>query len=270
MCFSETTKLNVKKQADFTCCWCTDPRNKIEVHHIIPRADEGPDNEDNAAPLCGNCHTLYGGNPELRKEIRLRRDHWFETCLKRREFAWSPNLHIPLLDSCETMVPLDEKTTFGTTIREGQPRFRFLTREGNHGVPPLQISIGYSPELSGGHEYPRTLSIRIEMPFGLSFNLEVCAERYWDIAGFMDTLRNEKDIWMLKGHPNEDSSIDPMYQPRDYFMLTRMNDGENRLVMRTSLPTESSIVFRARFTDEVLIAFANYLDEKGFTRQEAV
>ena len=269
MSFSEPIKLHVKKRADFTCCWCTNPHNKVEVHHIIPQAEQGLDLEENAAPLCSNCHTLYGGNPELRKEIQLRRDHWYEICLKRRDFAWSPNLHIPLLDKCENTIPSEGKTIMGTVVREDWPRFRFLTDEINNGTAPLQISLGYFPELSGGHKYPRALSIRVEIPFGLLFNLEVCAESYWEVAGFMDTLCKKKDIWMLKGHPDEHSSIDPISQPRDYFMLIRMNDGENRLVMRTSLPTESSLAFRARFTDEVLKAFAEYLEEKGFTKSDA-
>ena len=157
----------------------------------------------------------------------------------------------------------------GTAVREDWPRFKFLTHEVNNGTSPLQISLGYYPELSGGYKYARALSIRIEVPFGMLFNLEVCAESYWDVAGFMDTLHNKKDIWMLKGHPDKHSPIDPMYQPRDYFMLIRMNDGENRLVMRTFLPTESSIAFRAKFTDEVLKAFAKYLEEKGFTKNDA-
>ncbi len=82
MAFSESIKLSVKQKANFTCCWCNNRQNKIEVHHIVPQAEGGPDDEDNAAPLCGSCHDLYGGNPNLKKEIRLRRDHWYETCSK--------------------------------------------------------------------------------------------------------------------------------------------------------------------------------------------
>lgn len=80
MAFSESAKLNVKKKANFTCCWCLDRRNKVEVHHIVPLAEGGSDDEDNAAPLCGSCHNLYGGNPDLKKEIRQRRDQWYQIC----------------------------------------------------------------------------------------------------------------------------------------------------------------------------------------------
>src|SRR5258708_27160870 len=131
MCFPEAIRLKVQKHANFTCCWCNNRQNKVEVHHIIPRAEQGPDTEENAAPLCGSCHTLYGGNPELRKEIKLRRDHWYEICQKQLEFAWSPSLQIPLLDWHEHNIPSEEKTILDTTVREDWPRFKFLSHNDN-------------------------------------------------------------------------------------------------------------------------------------------
>ena len=81
MSFSEQLKVTVKRKANFTCCWCQERRNKVDVHHIIPESQGGPVTEENAAPLCGSCHDLYGNNPDLRKEIRSRRDHWYESCV---------------------------------------------------------------------------------------------------------------------------------------------------------------------------------------------
>jgi len=269
MCFPETVKKKVKKKADYTCCWCNDRQHKVEVHHIIPREEKGPDTEENAAPLCGSCHNEYGDNPKLRKEIRERRDHWYDTCQKKLEFAWSPNLLIPSLDTFEFTEPLEEKTKRGTNVREDWPRFKFLSHHDANGTSPLQISIGYYPEVSGSNKFPRLLSIRVEVPFGLLFNLGVCAENNWDVSGLMDTLRNKKDIWLMKGHPDKNNPTDPVYQLRDYFMLLRMNNGENRLIMKTYLPTEAGITFRAKLSDDVLISFSNYLEEKGFTKYEA-
>jgi hypothetical protein len=57
----------------------------IEVHHIIPESQGGPDSEDNAAPLCASCHAAFGGNPDKRKTIREMRDFWYERCDKRME-----------------------------------------------------------------------------------------------------------------------------------------------------------------------------------------
>lgn len=80
MPFSDALRESVKDQCHFTCCWCRNNQFKVEVHHIIPQAEGGPDTEDNAAALCSNCHTLYGANAELRKEIRLRRNQWYFLC----------------------------------------------------------------------------------------------------------------------------------------------------------------------------------------------
>lgn len=80
MSFSERLKRTVKRKADFTCCWCTDRIKKVHVHHIIPQGRGGPDTQENAAPLCGSCHDLLGNNPDFRKEVRLRRDHWYQAC----------------------------------------------------------------------------------------------------------------------------------------------------------------------------------------------
>lgn len=81
MAFSEALKTKIRKQAHFCCCLCH--AVDVEVHHIIPEAENGPDNEDNAAPLCASCHNIYGANPQKRKFIREARDHWYEVCRKR-------------------------------------------------------------------------------------------------------------------------------------------------------------------------------------------
>ncbi len=78
MAFSEQLKLTVKRRAAFQCCRCHEI--SVEVHHIVPQGKDGPDTEDNAAPLCPNCHTWFGANPEKRKEIRQMRDWWYQAC----------------------------------------------------------------------------------------------------------------------------------------------------------------------------------------------
>jgi hypothetical protein len=75
MPFSEELKAKIRRKAAYRCCVCQ--KQFVEIHHIIPQAAGGSDDEDNAAPLCANCHSDYGGNPELRKKIREIRDHWY-------------------------------------------------------------------------------------------------------------------------------------------------------------------------------------------------
>jgi hypothetical protein len=81
MAFSEQLKLSIKERAHFQCCLCR--ALYVEIHHIIPESEAGPDTEDNAAPLCPSCHETYGANPEKRKFIREARDFWYELCSKR-------------------------------------------------------------------------------------------------------------------------------------------------------------------------------------------
>lgn len=81
MAFSDTLRLRVKKRAHFCCCLCRDLY--VEVHHIVPQEDDGPDTEDNAAPLCPSCHEKFGGNESKRKFIREARDYWYELCAER-------------------------------------------------------------------------------------------------------------------------------------------------------------------------------------------
>ena len=76
MAFTESLKLEVRRSAAFRCCRCHEIG--IEVHHIIPQANNGPDDLDNAAPLGPNCHINFGGNTEKRKDIRQMRDWWYE------------------------------------------------------------------------------------------------------------------------------------------------------------------------------------------------
>jgi hypothetical protein len=58
------------------CCICHEW--SVQVHHILPTADGGPDDIENAAPLCPNCHDKYGGNPSKRQQIREVRDRWYK------------------------------------------------------------------------------------------------------------------------------------------------------------------------------------------------
>jgi hypothetical protein len=81
MPFTEALKLTVKKKAHFSCCLCHSLG--VEIHHVIPQEEGGPDTEDNAAPLCPSCHETYGANQQKRKFIKDVRDFWYEICEKR-------------------------------------------------------------------------------------------------------------------------------------------------------------------------------------------
>jgi len=75
MPFDEGIKKEVRAKSAFRCCRCQEIG--VEVHHIIPEEYDGPNTQDNAAPLCPNCHTFFGDNPKKCKEITQMRDWWY-------------------------------------------------------------------------------------------------------------------------------------------------------------------------------------------------
>ena len=81
MPFDERLKVEVRRNAHFACCLCHDLG--VEIHHIVPEGEGGPNDSENAAPLCPTCHERYGANPTKRKFIREARDLWFEVCAER-------------------------------------------------------------------------------------------------------------------------------------------------------------------------------------------
>jgi len=92
MAFTGKIKLEAKRRSAFRCCICE--KSFVEIHHIIPQSEGGPDTIDNAAPLCASCHDLFGGNPEKRKQIREMRDHWWELIAERhRQIKTIPELN---------------------------------------------------------------------------------------------------------------------------------------------------------------------------------
>jgi len=82
MPFSEQTKLEAKRRAHFSCVICH--QAFVEIHHIVPQAEGGSDDLENAAPLCARCHDLFGANPDKRKQLREMKDLWWELCENNR------------------------------------------------------------------------------------------------------------------------------------------------------------------------------------------
>ncbi len=61
MAFSEQIKIEVRQKAGYQCCRCRS--FGVKIHHIVPQKDGGSDTNDNAAPLCPNCHSDFSDNP---------------------------------------------------------------------------------------------------------------------------------------------------------------------------------------------------------------
>lgn len=255
MPFSERTKLNVKKRADFTCCWCQDRRNRVHVHHIIPEAEGGPDNEDNAAPLCASCHDSYGANRELRKEIRTRRDHWYQTCSRQSRFLdeWPLGLDVPLLDFYQRLPPRGVIASEGIQFTDKEP-----TAESGPPVLYLSVYLAAPPYPSRyGERLEKWLRISAHMRFAFHLGINVCAWSDLDALKLTEFLREENRFCELIGREST--------QGLDIFVMFN-EDQDNRLVLGTITPTRALILIRARFSRRMLTVLADYLEEVGFAR----
>ena len=57
------------------CEWCGDPYDHLEVHHIVPRSESGPNEPENLIVLCPNCHEKADRNaiPRSKLEAKVKR-----------------------------------------------------------------------------------------------------------------------------------------------------------------------------------------------------
>ncbi|MCI8466686.1 MAG: HNH endonuclease [Bacilli bacterium] len=76
MAFKESLKEIVRKKSDGRCVICCKPF--VEIHHIIPQSENGPDTIDNAVALCAYCHELLRDSPSKRKKLKEMRDSRYE------------------------------------------------------------------------------------------------------------------------------------------------------------------------------------------------
>jgi hypothetical protein len=89
MAFSDTVVERLLVACHRHCCICHKfCGNKIEIHHIIPQAQDGPDTEENGIPLCLDCHAEVEAyniqHPRGRKftssELKKHKQQWFTIC----------------------------------------------------------------------------------------------------------------------------------------------------------------------------------------------
>jgi len=286
MSFPESTKLTVKRKADFSCCWCRDRHNKVDVHHIIPEAQGGSDEEDNAAPLCGSCHDKYGGNPNLRKEITLRRDQWYEICAKliNPQYGWPIGLDVPVLSFSRAIPATSSVPTVGIQFTDKDP--------GDSSNPPLlYVTTHFKRSRYFGRNLPdedeKWLYVETNMRFALNLRIQVQAQNDRDVSSLMVFLTKGEERYLpdfVRAAPPElrrqyIADLDrgwALYGPApssdrgsgDYLRVWREH-AESRLMISTFTPTHAGISIHARFTDAVSSKFAHYLDEAGFANGDA-
>ena len=84
------------------CCLCHERKHtRMQCHHIIQEADNGPDIFENCIPLCPDCHAEvlafnpkhpFGGTPYHPEELKRRRDDWY-AAVNRTSIDLATQLH---------------------------------------------------------------------------------------------------------------------------------------------------------------------------------
>lgn len=89
MAFPEADVARLLADCKRHCCvclrWCG---ARIHLHHIIPRAENGPDEIDNAIPVCLDCHAEIESRSNMGRhftqtELREHKRRWLEVCQDR-------------------------------------------------------------------------------------------------------------------------------------------------------------------------------------------
>ena len=85
------------------CCVCHEFGGRsVNVHHINPEADGGPNTIENAICLCLRCHAEAGhfnsrhpmGTKYSPAELHAHRDQWWQHCLAHPEEPFQPTLEV--------------------------------------------------------------------------------------------------------------------------------------------------------------------------------
>ncbi|MGP8190811.1 MAG: HNH endonuclease [Methanobacterium sp.] len=103
MSFSSAVKENLLVACHRRCCICHEYKGKkIQVHHIVQKADGGEDTEENGIPLCLECHEEVGsynprhpiGNKFTSSELRRHKEQWLAIC-KNRTYPLDKSTVVP-------------------------------------------------------------------------------------------------------------------------------------------------------------------------------
>jgi hypothetical protein len=282
MPFSEEIKNEVKRKSNFTCCYCINRNNKVDVHHIIPESEDGSNSIENAAPLCGSCHDLLGANPQLRKEIKGRRNHWYEICEKMNNPAWGwpIGLDVPELSHIVNIPPSSSLQTPGIQLTD--------KALGNEKDPPLlYLTIHVMKSRYFGDLDPNSkenwLYLEANMRFAMSLRILVQATNNRDVQRLMTFLTRGDEKYLPEFIAESSGEIRDKYiesmtgattlhgpRPEDIpygsgdYLLVWREANENRLLMSTFTLTNAGISVHARFTARVATKLASYLQSNGF------
>lgn len=144
MAFAESIKADIRLKSHMRCCVCQ--AIGIEIHHIVPQAEGGLDTEENAAPLCPNCHDTYGANPVKRKFIRECKSNWIKQCeeLSNQQPHWSA-----LMEIARNLATKQDLVALRQDFAPNEPKVSRTTRPTSGQTLGEILSYIYTPEFDG-------------------------------------------------------------------------------------------------------------------------
>ena len=134
------------------CCLCFKPSGtKMQLHHIVPAGDGGPDTINNCIPLCLDCHAEVGsyndrhpiGSKFTSEELRQRRDQCFESVKMTHE---------RLNDSAKSFFPSVRETS-NDSIVSGWIEPHYYTAHSGPSVSEIREVFGVKVRNKGSRSF---------------------------------------------------------------------------------------------------------------------
>lgn len=252
------------------CCLCFGLNNDFdEKQGQIAHLDRDSSNYDfeNLAWLCLDHHDQYDTRTSQSKgltihEVKQYRSRLYEELEEMRrppDSKWPVELDVPLLRYFSVAAPT------GGLAGEGIQFTDKVLSKRQH--PTLYVTAYFKNTRYFGANIPgskeKWLYFEAKMSSAFSLRIQVCAFNDRDVFGLMNVLRNKPEFgrytpaWNLPGPKIGEAA--------DYILISREN-GENRFTMSTFTQTYAAISIHARFSAETTLAFADYLDQVGYSK----
>jgi hypothetical protein len=64
------------------CCLCPEHQEVVDLHHIVPISENGPNTEDNLMVICPTCHAKIHRirNRYTSNQLRMYKERWVQLC----------------------------------------------------------------------------------------------------------------------------------------------------------------------------------------------
>jgi len=103
----------------------------MEIDHMVPQAEAGPDTYDNGVPVCFECHAeIHSYNPQHPRgrkfqpgELRAHRDQWFSICGEHPEIFRTGSFVRAQVGPLQSLIDELDFNEAITSVPPGQDQF---------------------------------------------------------------------------------------------------------------------------------------------------